>query len=42
VNDLPLPDLGGVIAPTPGRSTQGSAAVAQLLGLPLQPPGARR
>ena len=67
VNDLPLPDLGGVVgsitgplaraqaptsqaaaapaapgAPTPGRSTQGAAAVAQLLGLPLQPAGGRR
>ncbi len=58
VNDLPLPDLGGVVAPaagavpsgattapgaaTPGRITEGATAVAQLLGLPLQPTGAGR
>jgi phospholipid/cholesterol/gamma-HCH transport system substrate-binding protein len=28
-------------APTPGRITEGAAAVAQLLGLPLQPAGAK-
>lgn len=77
VNDLPLPDLGGVLAPitgplagartaapeaggaaappapaaaatsapgapSPGQITEGAAAVAQLLGLPLQPAGERR
>ncbi len=43
VNDLPLPDLPlpdlAPGAPTPGRITEGAAAVAQLLGLPLQPLG---
>ena len=46
LNNLPLPAPGAAAAApgaaTPGRITDGAAAVAQLLGVPLQPVGGGR